>query len=97
MGRTAQTPDSRDGAVQLRVLVPLLLAFAAALYALVGLPHAPDRALGIPDGATLEALLRSQHPPLDGLIYVIGVLSRCKGTISGLLVPLPDDSRAGVR
>ncbi len=75
MGRTAQALGSGDGPVQLRVLVPFLLAFAAALYALVGLPHAPDRALGIPDGATLEALLRSQHPPLDGLIYVIGVLS----------------------
>ncbi len=75
MRRHAQTAASQDGAVGLRVLVPLLVIFAAALSVLVGLPHAPDPALSIPDGATVEALLRSRHPPLDGVIYVVGMVS----------------------
>ncbi len=75
MGRHAQTAASQDGAVGLRVLVPLLLAFAATLSVLVGLPHAPDPSLSIPDGATVEALLRSRYPPLEGVIYVVGMLS----------------------
>lgn len=75
MGRHVQTAAAQDGTVGLRVLVPLLIAFAAALSVLVGLPHAPDRSLSIPDGATVEALLRSRHPPLDGVIYVVGMVS----------------------
>ncbi len=75
MRRHEQTAASQDRTVGLRVLVPLLLAFAAALSVLVGLPHAPDPSLSVPDGATIEALLRSQHPPLDGVIYVVGMVS----------------------
>ncbi len=75
MERHPQMTASQDGTVGLGVLVPLLLAFAATLWVLVGLPHAPDPSLTIPDGATVEALLRSRHPPLDGVIYVVGTLS----------------------
>ena len=54
--------------------MPFLLLFGAGLYTIVGLPHAPDPRLGIPDPASLEALLRSSRPPLDGVIYVIGMV-----------------------
>jgi LysM repeat protein len=44
------------------------------LYTIVGVPHAPDPRLEIPDPTSLEALLRSSRPPLDGVIYVIGMV-----------------------
>src|SRR5260370_42417975 len=53
--------------------MPSLLLLGAGVYTFVGLPHAPDPRLGIPDPASLEALLRSSRPPLDGVIYVIGM------------------------
>ena len=62
------------GAVSLRVLIPFLLIFSAGLYRIVGLPQGPDPRLEIPDPASLEALLRSSRPPLDGAIYLIGIL-----------------------
>ncbi len=38
------------------------------------MPHLPDSSLSLPDAASLEAILRSAHPPLDGAIYVAGSL-----------------------
>src|SRR5207302_8205592 len=43
------------------------------LYFTIGLPHAPAQPLELPDPASLEALLRSQRPPLEGALYVAGV------------------------
>src|SRR5712692_7687704 len=65
---------SSGGAVSLRLLVPFLALFGACLYSIVGLPHTPDPPLGIPDPTSLEAFLRSTHPPLDGPIYLIGMV-----------------------
>jgi hypothetical protein len=65
---------SSGGAVSLRLLVPFLALFGAGLYSIVGLPHTPDPPLGIPDPTSLEAFLRSTHPPLDGAIYLIGMV-----------------------
>jgi len=65
---------SSGGAVSLRLLVPFLALFGAGLYAVVGLPHTPDPPLGILDPTSLEALLRSTHPPLDGAIYLTGMV-----------------------
>jgi nucleoid-associated protein YgaU len=62
------------GAVSLRVLIPFLLLFGAGLYEVVGLPHAPSPPIDAPDLSSLEAILRSSRPPLDGAMYVIGML-----------------------
>jgi nucleoid-associated protein YgaU len=63
------------GAVSLRILIPFLVLFAAGLYELVGLPHAPDPPIDVPDLSSLEAILRSSHPPLDGALYVVGMVA----------------------
>src|SRR5215510_10759390 len=60
-------------AVSLRVLISFLVLFGAMLYRVVGLPHAPDLAIELPDSASLEAMLRSSRPPLDGAMYVVGM------------------------
>src|SRR5918912_2000665 len=65
---------SSGGAVSLRVLIPFLILLGAGLYRIVGPPHPPDAPLALPDPSSLEALLRSSHPPLDGAIYVVGML-----------------------
>jgi LysM domain len=65
---------SSAGPVSLGVLIAFLALFGAGLYKVVGLPHAPNPPLQLPDPASLEALLRSSHPPLDGAIYVVGML-----------------------
>ena len=65
---------SQAGAVSLRVLIPFLILFGAGLFEVVGLPHGPTSALEVPDGASVEAMLRSSRPPLDGAIYVSGML-----------------------
>src|SRR5690349_6341668 len=65
---------SSAGPVSLRVVIAFLVLFGAGLYEVVGLPHAPNPPLQLPDPASLEALLRSSHPPLDGAIYVVGML-----------------------
>src|SRR5918912_1622166 len=65
---------SSGGAVSLRVLIPFLILLGAGLYRVVGPPHTPDAPLALPDPSSLEALLRSSHPPLDGAIYVVGML-----------------------
>ena len=65
---------SSSGAVSLRTLIPFLLLFAVGLYTIAGGPHAPNPRLEIPDPTSLEALLRSSRPPLDGVIYVIGMV-----------------------
>src|SRR6516162_2400936 len=62
------------GAVSLRVLIPFLVLFGAGLYEVVGIPHAPDPSIDIPDLRSLEAMLRSSRPPLDGAVYVVGML-----------------------
>jgi len=64
---------SSGGPVSLRVLIPFLALFGAGLYAIVGLPHIPNLPLEIPDSGSVEALLRSSNPPLDGAIYVVGM------------------------
>src|SRR5215467_7246039 len=68
-------PTSSASTVSLRVLVAFLVLFGAGLYEVVGLPHAPNPPLQPPDAASLEALLRSSHPPLDGVIYVVGMFA----------------------
>src|SRR5215471_17210057 len=65
---------SSGGPVSLRVLIAFLVLFGAGLYQVVGLPHTPNPPIQLPDPASLEALLRSSHPPLDGVIYVVGML-----------------------
>ena len=65
------------GAVSLRLLVPFLALFGAVLTAFAGLPHTPDPGLAVPDLSTVEALLRSSRPPLDGAIYVVGLVGWC--------------------
>src|SRR5213082_2730123 len=65
---------SSGGAVSLRILVLFLVTFGAGLYYVVGLPHAPSPPLQLPDPRSLEALLRSSRPPLDGAIYVLGMV-----------------------
>jgi hypothetical protein len=62
------------GAVSLRVLIPFLVLFGAGLYEVVGLPHAPNPTVQVPDLSSLEAILRSSRPPLDGAVYVVGML-----------------------
>lgn len=69
------SPDGdADRSVSLKTLVGFLLAFSAGLFVTVGLPHAPAQSLELPDPSSLEALLRSPHPPLEGAIYVAGML-----------------------
>src|SRR5437899_3491186 len=63
-----------DSSVSLRTLVAFLLVFGAGLFLTVGLPHAAAKPLELPDPASLEALLRSPRPPLEGAIYVAGML-----------------------
>ena len=65
---------SPAGAVPLRVLIPFLILFGAGLYEVVGLPHGPTSGLEMPDLASVEAMLQSSRPPLDGAIYVTGML-----------------------
>ena len=74
MNTRLSRPTSSAGTVSLSVLVAFLVLFGAGLYEMVGLPHAPNPPLQPPDAASLEALLRSSHPPLDGVIYVVGML-----------------------
>jgi hypothetical protein len=61
-------------AVSLRTLIVFLVLFGAGLCEVVGLPHAPDPPIGVPDPSSLEAMLRSSRPPLDGAVYVVGML-----------------------
>ena len=49
----------------------------AVLNAIAGLPHRPDPGFAVPDLSTVEALLRSSYPPLDGAIYVVGIVGWC--------------------
>ena len=65
---------SAAGAVSLRTLIVFLVLFGAGLYEVVGLPHAPVSPIGVPDPSSLEAMLRSSRPPLDGGVYVVGML-----------------------
>ena len=37
------------GAVSLRILIAFLVLFGAGLYEVVGLPHAPDSSIQVPD------------------------------------------------
>src|SRR5438445_6889860 len=68
-------PDrDADRSVSLSALIGFLLAFGAGLFLSVGLPHAPTQPLEVPDPASLEALLRSPRPPLEGAMYVAGML-----------------------
>src|SRR5437762_1623478 len=62
------------GAVSLRILIAFLILFGAGLYEVVGLPHGPTSGLEVPGAASVEAMLRSSRPPLDGAIYVSGML-----------------------
>ena len=54
--------------------VRTIVLFGAGLYAVVGLPHAPSLPILLPDLSSLEAILRSSRPPLDGAVYVTGML-----------------------
>jgi LysM domain len=69
---SSPTAARANDAVSLRVLIAFLVVFGIGLRAIVGLPHLPDSSLSLPDAASLEAMLRSAHPPLDGAIYVAG-------------------------
>jgi nucleoid-associated protein YgaU len=73
LGRSPTAARASD-AVSLRVLIAFLVLFGIGLRVIVGLPHLPDSSLYLPDPASLEAMLRSAHPPLDGAIYVAGSL-----------------------
>src|SRR5215472_9687365 len=72
--RTTETVASSSTAAPLRVLVPFLVLFGIGLALIVGSPRGPDAILEFPDLLTLEAMLRSPRPPLDGAIYVVGML-----------------------
>src|SRR5438309_1486629 len=65
---------SSGSTVSLRVLLPFLGLFGALLYNAVGFPHSPNPPLQFPEPTSLEALLRSSRPPLDGLIYVVDMV-----------------------
>jgi DNA-binding SARP family transcriptional activator len=68
-------PDrDADRSVSLKTLVGFLLVFGTGLVLTLGLPHAPAQPLELPDPASLEAMLRSSRPPLEGAIYVAGML-----------------------
>jgi len=71
---SSPTAARSSDAVSLRVLIGFLVVFGIGLRVLVGLPHLPDSSLSLPDPASLEAMLRSAHPPLAGAIYVAGSL-----------------------
>src|SRR5215216_6435754 len=70
------SPSGLDSssAVSLRVLVPFLALFGVGLSFIAGPPRLPDASLQVPDFLSLEALLHSPRPPLDGAIYVVGML-----------------------
>src|SRR5437764_5177390 len=67
-------PSVPAGAVSLRLLLPFVALFGVVLYFIAGTPRTPGTSLSVPDVLTLEALLRSPRPPLEGAIYAVGML-----------------------
>jgi signal transduction histidine kinase len=72
--RTNDAAANPSRTMPLRLLVPFLAFFGIGLALIAGAPRTPDASLELPDLLSLEALLRSPRPPLDGAIYVVGML-----------------------
>jgi nucleoid-associated protein YgaU/DNA-binding SARP family transcriptional activator len=76
-GRDSTSPTAApepSSAITLRLLVPFLVLFGVGLFFIAGGPRMPDATLEVPDLLGLESLLRSPRPPVDGAIYVVGML-----------------------